>query len=73
MYNTKEELFMAIIKKLPYPEQITELEFLNDNEVRFIWRGTRFRVGINGDVDEVEGSFLKCTNIAILFSALLKL
>lgn len=74
MYNTKEELFMAINKCLPYPEQISDLDFSTENDAIILtWRkSNKFRVSTNGHVEEVGDGVLIVSNISIMFRELIK-
>lgn len=74
MYNTKEELCMAINKCLPYPDQISDLDFSSEKDaIRLTWRKTNeFRISLNGQVEEVDGCFLVGSDISIMFRQLLK-
>lgn len=74
MYNTKEELFMAINKCLPYPAQISELDFSTEKDaIRLTWRKTnKFRISTNGHVEEVSDGVLIGSDISIMFRELIK-
>jgi len=73
MYKDKSELLQAIIKSIPYPSQISEIDLDLENQLRFTWRGDRFRVGLSGSVEQVEGVMLSGSNITIVLEELLKL
>lgn len=47
MKITKEQAIEAIFRKIPYSNQIKELDLSNDREIRFTWRGDRYRVGLD--------------------------
>jgi hypothetical protein len=74
MYNTKEELFIAINKSLPYPDQISDLDFSTEKDViRLTWRKTnKFRISTNGHVEKVGNSVLIGSDISIMFRELIK-
>lgn len=74
MFETKENLLMAINKCLPYPDQITDLDFSsNSNSIYFTWRKTNhFKIGINGSVEVIDGCFSSVSDICIIFRELLK-
>ncbi len=66
---TKDELIMAIMRNVPYPNQITELNTSYENEVRFTWRDNKFCVNIHrgvGEVGEVGDGVLFGSDISIL-------
>lgn len=71
---TKEEIVERLYKNIPYPNCVEQLDTSSEgNAVRFIWRGTRFRVSTNLCVEEVvKGGFLAGSNEADLIAALLK-
>ncbi len=69
---TKSAIWERILQRLPYPDQIRAVDLTHDTDVRFAWRGDRFRVGSNFDVDEVGDGVLIGSNISILLGALLK-
>ena len=54
MFNTKEELLMAVLKSLPYSDQITELDFSSEEKaIRLVWRkSNKFRISLSGGVEE---------------------
>ena len=74
MFKTKEELLTAILKLLPYSDQITELDFsTEETAIRLIWRkSNKFRIGLSGEVKEVGNGVLIGSDISILFRELLK-
>ena len=74
MYNTKEELFICINKCLPYPDQISDLDFSTEKDaVILTWRKTnKFRITTNGHVEEVVDGVLIGSNISIMFRELIK-
>lgn len=73
MYNTKEELLVAVFKCLPYSDQISDLDFSNEKSaIRFIWRTNKFRVSLSGNVEEYGNGVLSTTDICILFRKLLE-
>ena len=74
MFKTKEELLTAILKSLPYSDQITELDFsTEETAIILIWRkSNKFRIGISGEVEEVGNGVLIGSDISILFRELLK-
>lgn len=72
MFDSKEKLFMAINKCLPYADQITSLDFTSEiNAIRFVWRGNHFRISTNGEVEEVGNGVLIGSDICIILRALL--
>ena len=74
MFNTKEELLTAVLKSLPYSDQITELDFsLEERAIRLIWRkSNKFRITLSGEIEEVGDGILIGSDISILFRELLK-
>jgi hypothetical protein len=74
MFETKEELLMAVMKCLPNPDLMCNLDFTSDSgAINFKWRGDTFRVMLNGEVEEVLiGGLASYSNCAILLRALLK-
>lgn len=74
MFKTKEELLTAVLKSLPYSDQITDLDFsTEETAIRLIWRkSNKFRIDINGGVEEVGNGVLIGSDISILFRELLK-
>lgn len=68
----KNVLLVLIIRAIPYPQQIEDIELEKDTEaVRFTWRGTRFRVGQNLMVEEVKDGMLSGSDMAILLGHIL--
>jgi len=73
MEHLKETIIEAIIKCLPYSDQIKDLDFTsNENAIYFTWRSTMFKVSKTGHVEEVDGSILIGSDICIIFSELLQ-
>lgn len=66
------EILVRIIQRMPYPEQIYGFE-INDDCVRFAWRGHQFRVSERFHVETVCDGFLHGTDIAIILQRLLQL
>ncbi|KKL50882.1 hypothetical protein LCGC14_2301060 [marine sediment metagenome] len=71
MTMTNDKIIECVIKAIPYPEHISDIE-LDDDCVRFTWRTDRFKVSDSGMVEELEDIFLKGSNIAILMERLIK-
>jgi hypothetical protein len=57
---------------MPYPEQIYGFE-INDDSVRFAWRGHQFCVSENLHIETVRDGFLVGNDIAIILQRLLQL
>jgi len=71
---TKGEVIQRIIARLPYPDQIRDLEVeYSETTIFFNWRGRSFRVGNALDVNEVQGDLLVGSDEAILMERLLTL
>lgn len=66
------EILERVLARIPHPSQIKNLDLDGANEIRFDWRGTRYRVSQHWGVEEVQGHMLKGTDAAMLMSALLK-
>lgn len=62
----------TVLKGLPYPNQMKDIDMSEENAIRFTWRQVRFRVAHDFNVEEVEGRFLAGGNLSILLEALLK-
>jgi len=73
MFDTKELLLEAIYKCIPYSNQITQLSLSEEEAIRFTWRSLRFRVSLNGSVEEVGESVLIGSDASILLSGLIRL
>jgi len=67
---TKSELLNRIIQKIPYPHRDFDLTL--DNQIRFTWDETRFRVSLTGMVEEVDNGLLKSNDVTDLLEALIK-
>lgn len=71
--NPSQTKMMALIKRaMPLPDQITDVWATEANAVRFTWRGATFRATISGGVDQVIGSFLHGSKLALLVQALIR-
>jgi len=60
--------FEIIIRALPYPEQMRNIEIAADY-VEFMWRGTRYRITESLRVDEIGDGVLVGSDRAILMQA----
>lgn len=68
----RENLIEAIVRAVPYPNQITDWDLSGYLAVRFTWRGIRFRVSLEGYVEEIQGVFGVGNNISILMEKLIQ-
>lgn len=69
---TQEKIVNLLLKSIPYPEQVTNLDLNVNNEVKFEYRGTYFSIHENLSVGEREGVFLTTTVAAIFLEKLIK-
>lgn len=72
---TQAEVREAIIKAVPYVEQVTDIDLSSEpgEAVRFTWFGVRFRVSTVGLMTEtVEGGLLVSGNLATLMGTLIQ-
>ena len=69
----KSTLIQKIYAKIPYSNQIENLDITSEESaVRFDWRGDRYRVSINGHVEEVGNGILSSSPSAILMQTLIQ-
>jgi hypothetical protein len=68
---SQAKLVEALIKSLPYPTQIKNIDFSEEDMVRFEWRGATYLYGGN-DVAECENGCLRGSDRAILMRTLLE-
>lgn len=66
------EIAHLVCEKIPYWKQMQDLDASVAGEVRFTWRGKRFRVDSSLNVESVKDGFLHGCNESILLQALLK-
>lgn len=68
----KEKLLEIIISAIPFSNQIKDINFENENAIRFTWREIRFRVTDSLFVEEVEfdGMLIK-SSLSILLEKLI--
>lgn len=69
---TNIQILEKVIKTIPYPDQIENIDLNNQGSIRFDWRGIRFRVSDSFMVEEVNGGMLSGSVSAILFQHLLR-
>lgn len=70
---TKDQVIQAIVKGMPYPDQIKDWDTTQHEQVRFSWRNSgRFRVSCNGMVEEVGDGVLISSDITIFIEASIK-
>lgn len=70
---TQAELITLAYKAMPYSEQIDNLDLSQAGQIRFDWRGFRFRIDGNMSVELVEGGLLKSGDaVTILTESLIR-
>jgi len=69
---SNSEILEMVLNSLPYTNQISDIDFSGKNEIRFSWRGARFRVNETLHVEEVKGVIFAGSNSALLFQSLLE-
>ena len=63
----------TVIARIPHPGQIRDTQVESDGTtVRFVWRGSQFRIAENLFVEEMQPGLLVRSNLAIVLEALLK-
>ena len=68
------ELIDLVNERFPYSEQIKNmLPLMEENAIRFSWRGHKLRVSDSGMVEEIKGSCLHSNALALSLSALMEL
>lgn len=73
MTITKDLLTELIVKALPYPEQIKNLNTTySADSIRFEWRGNTFKVDTSFYCSELEGELLMGTDKTMLLERLIK-
>jgi len=71
MFETKEKLLEAIIKSIPYSEQIINFDLSENDCIYFNWRDSRYKAGLDGHFFETDGTFLSITSNTILMEKLI--
>lgn len=62
-----------LIKSLPYPEQITNIETEKQNSIYFTWRRSKYKLDLTYcRVEMVNGRLLEGNDTSLLMSHLLK-
>lgn len=69
---TQDKIVNLLLKSIPYPEQVTNLDLSVNNAVKFEYRGAYFSIHENLSVEEREGVFLTTTVAAIFLEKLIK-
>jgi len=70
---TKSELVQLVFSSVPYSNQIKSLDVDSDADaIYFEWRGHKLRVGKHIGVEEVDGSMLRGTNLALLIQHIIQ-
>lgn len=74
MFQTKEKAIEAIVKALPYPEQIKDWDLASEKDsLYFSWRSNRLKFNLTHTrIDEVNGNLLVGSNLAMLMTELIK-
>lgn len=70
--RTTTEVLELVLRAIPFPEQIREIGALDDEGLRFTWRGNRFRVTTALMVEEAKDGMLCGSDLAILLQAVLE-
>lgn len=66
------ELIEILLNAIPYPQQIKNMGFREENALRFEWRGTAYRIDSSLGADEVDGGCLVGSDKAMLMAQCLK-
>lgn len=69
---TQDKIVNLLLKSIPYPEQVTNLDLSVNNAVKFEYRGAFFRIHKDLSVGEREGVFLTTTVASIFLEKLIK-
>lgn len=69
---TQDKIVNLLLKSIPNPEYIENLDLSISNVVRFEYRGISFRIHEDLSVEEREGAFLSTTVAAIFLEKLIK-
>lgn len=69
---TQEKIVNLLLKSIPYPDQINNLDLSTGNVVKFEYRGLFFRINEGLSIEEREGDFLTTTVAAIFLEKLIK-
>jgi len=67
---TNEEVLALVLRAIPYPDQVTEVDTRKKGQVRFDWRGTRYRVSENLNVESVHDGMLRGCDTSLLLGVL---
>jgi len=70
MKNSK--ILERVISRLPYSDQVTDIDLDYDKSIEFGWRGITYRVSENLCVEEVKDGMLMGSNSALLMEKLLQ-
>ncbi len=62
-----------VLKALPYPHQIHDIDLSQPEVLRFSWRGARYRVDESLRAEEIQGDVLVGSDLAILMRRVLQL
>lgn len=69
--STKEKRLEELIRNIPYPDQIKDME-ISDTDIRFTWRGDRFNIEVSGGLcEEIKDGLRHSSNVAMLLMALM--
>ena len=75
-WKKNSKILEHVIHCIPYPNQITDIDSYNlDSEIRFSWRGIKFKVTYDYRVSTIEGEKTKFEcggNLSILLEELLR-
>lgn len=69
--NTR--MLEVVLKAIPYPALIRDIDLSTEEELRFTWRGARYRVSTRYHVEEVHDGFLSGSDASILLERALRL
>jgi len=69
---SNSEIFELVLSCLPYATQMHDIDLGRDNEIRFTWRGDRFKVSESLHVEECKDGMLMGSTASLLLGELLK-
>lgn len=71
MFETTTEIIEAVYGSIPYSNQINGLE-IGDTFIKFRWRANRYKIDVNGNVDDnSDKNILTSTSASILMHQLI--
>ena len=72
MDKKQTKIILHVVKRLPYPDQISNIDLKEKDVIRLTWRKYKLRITENYFVEEIDDGMLAGTDFAMILKQLFK-